>query len=180
MISCILAFFCLIQTNLLVGEETKEATLAEIINSDVQTLFKDNLHLDSILSNDINIIVFYSDYTCKDCFKKIAKEIEDMKSEDQEINLIVLLRCSLFNKYRKDMYREAKKIFNTDNIYFDIHNKEDKWPPVDLEEGIFGMFPIVQTPAILKISEGKSKIEFKSYADLFQNKDPKKSILELP
>ncbi len=135
--------------------------------------------LDSLLTDNLNIIVFYHNYTCIDCYKKIAKEINAYKNEGKEINLIVLLRSSSFNKDRKDLYKKAKKLLHTENIYFDIHSKEDNWPPVDLEEGIFSKFPILQTPAVLFISNSKSKMEFRSYADLFQREDSTKPILEL-
>ncbi len=104
---------------------------------------------------------FISDYNCIDCFIKIANEIETFNSNNIENNLIVILRCSLFNKYRKEMYTKAKKLLKTENVYFDIHCSDDKWPPVDVKEGIFSMFPIVQTPAILYISDTKRKIEFR-------------------
>jgi hypothetical protein len=133
-----------------------------------------------LLTDSVNVVVFYSNYSCLDCFEKIATEIETFKSKKVEVNLIVLLRSSLFNKDRKEMYNKAKKLLKTENIYFDIHSAEDTWPPVEVKEGIFSMFPIVQTPAVLYISDSKSKIKFRSYAELFQNKDSKKTILDFP
>ncbi len=179
-ICSIIALCIFVYLNTLSGEEIKYNVATKIVNSDVLTLYKENVQLDSLLTDCVNIVVFYSDYSCNDCFIKIANEIETYKSNNIENNLIVLLRSSLFNKYRKDMYKKAKKLLKTENIYFDIHSTDDKWPPVDVKEGIFSMFPIVQTPVILYISDSKRKIEFRSYADLFQSKDSKKSILDLP
>lgn len=144
----------------------------------VETLSKEPVKLSSLLTDDCNIVVFYSNYTCKDCYKSIAKSAETLKASNFKINLLVLVRSPLSNKTRKEMYKEAKTILGTDKIYFDIHSKEDEWPPNVYEEGLFSLFPIKQTPALLYIPNPGLKANFFSYDRLIEKNYDLRSLLE--
>ncbi len=89
-----------------------------------------------------------------------------------------MVRSPLSNKTRKEMYKEAKTILGTDKIYFDIHSKEDEWPPNAYEEGIFSLFPIKQTPALLYIPNHSFKASFFSYDRLIEKNYDLRSLLE--
>jgi hypothetical protein len=105
------------------------------------------------------VIVFYSNYSCHDCFYYVRDAIEEIDS----INKIVLIRCNNSILQRREMMQGAKKIFGKKwQFLFDIHKSQDIWPPNNLKEGLFGKYKVNITPSILLIYS-KDSVVFVSF-----------------
>jgi hypothetical protein len=147
----------------------------------VETYKKSKISLDSITTNNGVFIILFNGYSCFDCFKTIIKAIDSI-SNSKTGNYCFLIRCNdVFD--RKKKFEQLKKIKNIcDSLFFDIHASQDVWPPHDYKDGIFSLFPIVQTPAIIYFNKITKTMNFTDYIELFsenQKIDLKKVLLEL-
>lgn len=101
------------------------------------------------------IIICYSYYNCIECFK-IIKFLIRKYSRYKIYFLARVTKNTLYfkQKAKYDIENSLRKYYNGKfEIYFDIHNNEDPWPPINLKEGIFGKYQISKTPAYFIISK---------------------------
>jgi hypothetical protein len=109
------------------------------------------LHIDDteqnlLKENTPSAIVFYSNYSCHDCFYDVKDAIEEIDN----VNKVVLIRCNNSILQRREMMQGTQKIFGSKwRIFFDIHESEDIWPPNNLKEGLFGYYNVSKTPAVI-------------------------------
>lgn len=60
---------------------------------------------------------------------------------------------------------KISNIFKSLPIFFDIHHNQDKWPPDDIQDGLFGKYKLKKFPALL-VTKGKIEVLL-SYDELF-------------
>ncbi|QLH52977.1 MAG: hypothetical protein CH6_0491 [Candidatus Kapaibacterium sp.] len=100
-------------------------------------------------TNNNYIIICFHYYNCVNCFKIISR----LKERYPSYEICVLARVSKNNYNNKiRMKYDVKKIlgplvYDKFKIYFDVHNDEDPWPPINLKDGIFGKYRISKTPS---------------------------------
>jgi thioredoxin-related protein len=122
--------------------------------------------LEEISENKPLIIVFFSTYTCISCNEELNAIFDSLCGK---YNLKVILIGRLKGKFDiLDAYEQKniiKKYFPDYQLYFDIHNSTDIWPPKNLKGGLFQFYKVEKFPAILFFNKGLK--EFVSYDKLF-------------
>lgn len=95
------------------------------------------------------LIICFHHYNCIECFRIV----DLLKSKYKKYSFAFLIRASkndypIKQKMIYDLKNSIKKFYKGNfNIYFDMHFKEDPWPPVNLNDGLFGKYKISKTPA---------------------------------
>lgn len=138
-------------------------TANEIENILVEDFDKNKYKLKELLNNQTYIILF-NRYNCFDCFDKLKRDSLDNK------DYFIIVRCENNIIERKEILTLLKSVFANTNIYFDIHEEVDSWPPRSVKQGIFGLFNIVFTPAILVFNG--ALCNYYSFFDLFKKNEP--------
>lgn len=123
-----------------------------------------DIKTDTIVINEISskiFVLFFNQYSCADCFKKLEKVIRGCT---KEVKYIVIAKCNNTSLDRRIMIKSIKEIINPQMIFFDIHNNSNSYLE-PCTQGIFNKFKIIRTPAILLINEDSSI--FYNYDNLF-------------
>ncbi|GEM_PF-5421756 len=137
----------------------KKYLISEFSSFEVIKITKDTISFEELLKES-SLIIFYNNYSCFDCVKKI---ISSMKKEKiDSISIISRTGNSTIN--RREMLSFISKKINVKSVFFDSHDSIDDWPPVDVKGGLFGFFNIVKTPAILLNVD--SNVRFYSFKEL--------------
>ncbi len=125
--------------------------------------------LQEVSENKPLIIVFFSTYTCINCNYELNSTLDKLLKKIS-FKVIVLSRLSeAFNII--DAYKEKKLIktyYPKFDVYFDIHNSDDSWPPKNLQGGLFQFYKVEKFPAILIVKS--NFIKYLPYEFLFNDK----------
>lgn len=112
------------------------------------------------------ILLFYSDYNCINCINVLKGSLVRL---GDSLNIKVLIISRLPTKFDEldavHTYNRIKKRFDSDEIYFDIHQSIDTWPPTNIEDGLFGKYKLNKFPAVLVIYNTKEILL--TYDELF-------------
>ena len=124
-------------------------------------------------SKDVELILFINDKYCIDCFKKI--KLLSNQYISNSINFVSRTNNNIIS--RKKSINSIRTIFNSVDVFFDIHDENNKMAYKGYHEGLFSQFNIVTTPALLIRTEAGYK--FYNYKQLFSNSNQLKSIFKL-
>jgi hypothetical protein len=119
------------------------------------------------LNNKKYIVILYSDYNCLECMKKIEAEMKEVISNDSILDYCVLIRCNNDIIDKRNNLNKVKKLFTTKKIFFDIHYNYDNWPPLNLDEGIFGIYNVTYTPSLVILYQ--NRVYYISYNEIILN-----------
>jgi hypothetical protein len=123
------------------------------------------------------IIVFFTHYTCIKCNEDLNTVLDSL-AKKYEIKVIILSRLKddfdIVDAYK--LKSSIKKYHPNYDVFFDIHNSTDPWPPIKLKGGLFHKYNITMTPAVL-IMNNHTK-EYLDYKTLFGNDNTNK-LLEI-
>lgn len=109
-----------------------------------------------------DIIIFYNNLTCYNCFLELNDYIS--KNRDNFKNIYCVIQNSRKTKYsERILLKGIKDIFKADNYFFDITNN-DNLENSEIISNLFLVYHIDKTPAILY---NKKFLKFYNYDDIF-------------
>lgn len=132
------------------------------------TIRKDTINLLGFSTKKV-IVVLANNYTCMECYKKIANEFRNIDSSFY--TKLVLCRVGTSAIERRTFQEKISALLPGFTVVFEIQTSQpDPYPPVMAKDGIFGLGKVAQTPALTIIDPSSGKLEkFWRYFDLFNN-----------
>lgn len=131
------------------GLITRKITVSEVNGNTVV--------IDSVGYNKPLLIIFFHTYNCISCIDSLRLVISSLESKKIEFDYFVLARTrvprDLIEAFQ--LKKEIRKIFPSAIVYFDIHQKHDKWPPTNLKDGLFGKYRLKLFPSVLILNKKK-------------------------
>jgi|GEM_PF-2793887 len=97
-------------------------------------------------------VIFYNDYSCRDCFPRIERVLREIRGADTSYHIIALIRTDGGVLGRRSALSGARKLLpDLQDFYFDCRetSDDDPWPPMNLRGGLFGRYGISKTPSLL-------------------------------
>ena len=100
-------------------------------------------------------VVFFNNYSCRDCFSAIDTAVSRAAEGDQRVRMIVLVRVTGGVIALRIATKQVRRLMpGADAVLFDIVDAtSDPWPPNDLQGGLFGVYHVSKTPAILVLKD---------------------------
>jgi hypothetical protein len=147
-------------------------------NFDVINLQRDTLPIISDLSKT-QLIILANRNTCKDCYRPMNSPSDylNQKLANGDIKITFLCRVENNIAARKDILNELRllmpNLVNSFNVFYDLYTDPYKLSKV-AESGVFGLFKVNLTPAVILYRPKKSILYFdytNLYAYLKQSKE---------
>lgn len=151
-----LLFFYFNQINL-IGDENYLNYKVESINN--------QYYLYELINSSNSVIIFLHSNNCHKCLSSLKSMIDSISKYELDFKYIVLVRCANNVIEKKSYIKALSPLFKANQIFFDIHQQKDKYGNVIFKEGLFSLFDLKYTPAILIIKE--NRYVFKSYYEMF-------------
>jgi hypothetical protein len=139
-------------------------------NFDVINLQRDTLPIISDLSKT-QLIILANRNTCKDCYRPMNSPSDylNQKLANGDIKITFLCRVENNITARKDILNELRllmpNLVNSFNVFYDLYTDPYKLSKV-AETGIFGLFKVSLTPAVVLYRPNKSLIYY-DYINLY-------------
>jgi len=134
----------------------------------------DTVSLTSPTRGGKTAVIFYNSYSCKDCFGELLDALKRRRGSDSIVRYVVLIRAENNVLARRQQITAVRAILpGVEEFYFDRKEggDDDPWPPVGIEDGLFGYFNVSVTPALLLIdSEKGSGFSFAPFERLFETR----------
>lgn len=114
-------------------------------------------------------VVFYNEYSCKDCFSRIDSALNTMMQRGFVERTAVLIRVGNSAFSQHEAQKLVRHLMHADiTVLFDIVPDDvvDPWPPRDLKGGFFGRFDVTKTPALLVLDSVPGRTAFLNYEAL--------------
>jgi hypothetical protein len=123
----------------------------------------DRIELDSLCRlADTCYCVFYTDYSCADCYEQLLTRLQTGRSHNR---VLLLARTEPSANTRLLCEKRLRKSYPVDGIVFEDSDPEDTWPPSEYHGGLFGRYSVTKGPALLIVTRRERK--FLSNEELF-------------
>lgn len=155
-----LIIFCLANSNIYI--DANEQSFYDLY---IENISGDTLLISSLFGANNYAIIFYHGYNCFECIRELAHDFELRIKKDPDFKYIVLIRCPKSIIERKKIIKQLNSVFDNKILYFDIYSGEDQWPPSNFKDGLFALYNINHTPAVLENIDGE--LLFKPLEQLF-------------
>lgn len=105
-----------------------------------------------------SIIIFANSYSCNSCFRTFNDYLSLGNYDSSKTDIIVVGRVGLELQSRRTLLNQFEELMPiTTNIFFDKQLTNDPYPPLNVQDGIFGKLHITKTPTILIWDNAKNK-----------------------
>jgi len=122
--------------------------------------------MSSIRIVNTKTIIFYNTYNCFECMVKLNKSLIKYKEKYPQEEIVVLVRSQQDVLTKKIFKRDIGKMYPKVAVEFEYIEKDDPWPPVNLQGGLFGKYKVTITPTVLIIKESSKRfIPYKELSD---------------
>lgn len=112
----------------------------------------------SLYSPDsVTLVMPINDYNCHDCIITAIGAIDSyIQHSTNPTRVILLTRTQKSMVAKTEMINKIRKFSKKHQILFDcVDGNNDKWPPVTINDGVFGMFNVSKTPILIAIHRNK-------------------------
>ncbi|MDQ3073128.1 MAG: hypothetical protein M3Q97_07700 [Bacteroidota bacterium] len=114
------------------------------------------------------VILLVNDYSCTGC-KESAFDFLNSLNFDSSAKLFAIGRVSNDIMTRR-IFRSfiSQRLQGLSDVFYDIHYEQDPYPPLRLNDGLFGRFGISSTPVILLVDKNAGTHRLISYKEMYE------------
>jgi hypothetical protein len=107
-----------------------------------------------------SFIIFANDYSCNTCFKTINNYLAAGNYDSTTTEVMVVGRVGTYLQNKRSMLNQFAILMPiVKKFFFDTQAENDPFPPLNIQEGLFGKLGITKTPCILIWNNVRGKME---------------------
>ncbi|MDQ3073480.1 MAG: hypothetical protein M3Q97_09495 [Bacteroidota bacterium] len=132
----------------------------------VTTLSSDTISLGYIFEKGILLLI--NDYTCTGCKESVFDYLNSVAWDTGQARFYAIGRVGN-NDMGKRVIRTyiQERLPGLTDVFFDIQEGNDPYPPIDVKGGLFEQFGISRTPVLLLINNSTGYHKLISYQEMY-------------
>lgn len=111
-------------------------------------------------SDSAVLVMLVNDYNCHDCIVSALDAINySVQHSKIPVKAVLLTRARKSTINRLEAIKKIRMLSKQYQVLFDcVNGDQDNWPPIGVVDGVFGLFDVSKTPALIIINKDKQVV----------------------